>query len=63
MKKKLIIIDREKKARQDRLYRMSLTLEQRLDLVEELRLEAGKFLFEYPTRLRRIVTVIRRPQR
>jgi hypothetical protein len=31
-----------------------------LDLVERLRLEAGKFLYEYPARLRRTVEVVRR---
>ena len=31
-----------------------------LDLVERLRLEAGKFLYEYPARLRRTVEVVRK---
>jgi hypothetical protein len=31
-----------------------------LDIVERLRLEAGKFLYEYPARLRRTVEVVRR---
>ena len=31
-----------------------------LNLVEELRLQSGKFLYEYPTRLRRVVEVVRR---
>jgi hypothetical protein len=34
--------------------------EERLDLVEILRLEAGKFLYEYPTTFRRVIKVIRR---
>jgi hypothetical protein len=34
--------------------------EEALNLVEELRLQAGKFLYEYPTRLRRTVEVVRR---
>ena len=33
-----------------------------LDLVERLRIEAGKFLYEYPTTFRRIVKVIRKKQ-
>lgn len=33
-----------------------------LDLVEQLRKEAGKFLYDYPTAFRRIVTVVRRKQ-
>ena len=36
------------------------TPEGRLDLVEQLRLQAGKFLYDYPSRLRRTVTVIRK---
>ncbi len=31
-----------------------------LDIVERLRLEAGKFLYEYPARLRRTVAVVRK---
>jgi hypothetical protein len=34
------------------------TPEENLDLLELLRLEAGKFLYEYPTRFRRVFTVI-----
>ena len=33
--------------------------EKRLDLLEQLGLEAGKFLYEYPARLRRTVKVVR----
>ena len=33
--------------------------EKRLEIVEQLRLEAGKFLYEYPARLRRTVKVVR----
>lgn len=36
------------------------TPEERLDLVEQLRIHSGKFLYEYPTRLRRIIKVTRR---
>ena len=36
--------------------------EESLDLVERLRIEAGKFLYEYPTTFRRIVKVIRKKQ-
>ena len=36
--------------------------EESLDLVERLRIEAGKFLYEYPTTFRRIVTVVRKKQ-
>lgn len=34
--------------------------EERLDEVERLRLEAGKFLYEYPARLQRVLTAIRK---
>ena len=34
--------------------------EEALNLLEELRLRAGKFLYEYPARLRRTVEVVRR---
>ncbi len=34
--------------------------EKALDIVEQLRLEAGKFLYEYPTPFRRTVEVVRR---
>jgi hypothetical protein len=33
-----------------------------LDLVEHLRKEAGKFLYDYPTTFRRIITIVRRKQ-
>lgn len=33
--------------------------EERLNVVEQLRLQSGKFLYEYPTRLRRTVKVVR----
>lgn len=36
------------------------TPEERLDLLEKLRLESGKFLYEYPAGFQRIIKVIRR---
>lgn len=44
----------------DRRYWRSLTPEQRLEIVEQLRIEAGKFLYEYPARLQRVITVTRK---
>jgi hypothetical protein len=35
------------------------TPEKRLELVEQLRLQAGKFLYDYPARFRRVVKVVR----
>jgi len=60
MKKVVTITTHEKQAAQDRLFWKSKTPEQRLDAVEQLRLEAGNFLYEYPARLQRIITVTRR---
>lgn len=37
----------------------SLTSEQRLDMVEQLRLESGKLLYEYPAGFRKVFTVTR----
>ncbi|VGO12207.1 hypothetical protein PDESU_00758 [Pontiella desulfatans] len=36
------------------------TPEERLDEVERLRLEAGKFIYEYPARLLRVLTAVRK---
>lgn len=40
-----------------------VTPEERLDLVEQLRIEAGKFLYDYPTAFRRVITIVRKEQR
>jgi hypothetical protein len=60
---KLTITTHKEQAKQDRAYWQSRTPEERLDAVERLRLEAGKFLYEYPSRLRRVVAITRRAQR
>ncbi|MDX9973646.1 MAG: hypothetical protein RBU21_11740 [FCB group bacterium] len=60
MKKKLTITTHEEQAKQDRAYWMSRTPEERLDEVERLRLEAGKFLYEYPSRMERVVSITER---
>jgi hypothetical protein len=36
------------------------TPEDRLNILEQLRLEAGKFLYEYPTGFRRVFKIIRK---
>ena len=36
-----------------------LSPEEALDTLEQIRLGSGKFLYEYPSRLRRTVTIIR----
>jgi hypothetical protein len=49
--------DHDKDERQRRL---SMTPEERIDEVERLRIEGGKFLYEYPARFQRVVKVTRR---
>lgn len=34
--------------------------EERLDLVEQLRKQSGKFLYEYPTKFRRVIKITRK---
>ena len=46
--------------KEERARRLSMTPEERLNEVEILRLAGGKFLYEYPKRLRRIIKVTRR---
>jgi len=54
------ITTHEKLREEDRKFWKSLTPEERLDIVEQLRIEAGKFLYEYPARFQRIITVTRK---
>ena len=49
MKWKLTITNHEEQARSDREFWRSRSPEERLDAVETLRIEAGKFLYEYPS--------------
>lgn len=60
MDMKIKITTHEKLKEEDRKYWKSLTPEERLDIVEQLRIEAGKFLYEYPARFQRIITVTRK---
>jgi hypothetical protein len=55
----LSVTDRTSQAEADRATWRTRTPEERLDEVEALRLRAGKFLYEYPTRLRRLLAVAR----
>jgi hypothetical protein len=57
MKKTLTVTTHDAQSAADRDYWRSRTPEERLDAVERYRLEAGKFLYEYPTRLRRLLEV------
>ena len=45
---------------QDKNYKSNLSFEERLNIVERLRIESGKFLYEYPARFRRIIKIIRK---
>jgi hypothetical protein len=61
MEKTLKITTHHAQSEADRAYWRERTPEERLDAVEKLRLEAGKFLYEYPTRLLKILEITRRP--
>jgi len=63
MKKQLTVTNHAEQAEKDRAYWRERTPEERLDAVEILRIEAGKFLYEYPSRLRKVVSITRRPPR
>jgi len=55
----LAVTDPQAQTEDDRRAWRMRTPEERLDAVEALRVQAGKFLYEYPTRLRRLLTVAR----
>jgi hypothetical protein len=63
MERKLTITTYAEQAEQDWAYWLSRTPEERLDAVEILRLEAGKFLYDYPSRLQKVVSITRRKPR
>ena len=50
----------EEQQKEDRLFWKQQTPEYRLDALEQLRIEAGNFLYEYPTRLQRVIRVTRK---
>ena len=57
--RELRVTDVRTQAEEDRQAWRARTPEERLDEVERLRLQAGKFLYEYPIRLRRLLSVTR----
>lgn len=59
MDRTIKITTHQLQAESDRDYWRQRTPEERLDAVELLRLEAGKFLYAYPARLRRLLEVTR----
>lgn len=60
MKLKLTVTTNERQRESDHVYWLNQTEEARLTMVETLRMESGRFLYEYPTRLRRVITVTRK---
>ena len=62
MKKVIKITTHEQQSIEDRQFWRSQTPEYRLDVLENLRLEAGNFLYEYPAGLQRIIRVTRKTQ-
>lgn len=50
----------QEEARRDLNEYRRMSAEERLNLVELLRLEAGKVVYEYPARFRRILTIARK---
>lgn len=59
----LVLTDPTTQAAADRAAWRALSPEERLDMVERLRLEAGKFLYDYPCRLRKLLAVAGRCSR
>jgi len=57
--KELRVTDQQTQADEDRQAWRQRAPEERLDEVERLRIEAGKFLYEYPVRLRRLLSITR----
>lgn len=44
----------------DRDFWKTRSPEERLNAVEDLRIQSGKFLYEYPARLRRVIKITRK---
>ena len=59
----ITVTNHVEQAERDREFWRGRTPEERLDAVELLRIEAGKFLYDYPSRLRRVISVTRREPR
>ena len=60
MEKKITVTTFDKQAIEDRKFWKKQTPDYRLDILEQLRLEAGKFIYEYPARLQRVISVTRK---
>ena len=57
MEKKIIVTNVKEQKIQDLKSRCSKSPEKRLSEVEDLRIQAGKFLYEYPKRFRKIIRI------
>jgi hypothetical protein len=55
--KTFTVTDQRSQSNADRQAWRNRSAEERLDAVEQLRIEAGKFLYEYPVRLRRLLAI------
>jgi hypothetical protein len=60
MGKRLEVTTHAEQAARERERWRNSTQEERLAEVERLRLEAGKFLYEYPRQFRRVASITRR---
>ena len=60
MKKTLFVSTFKQEASEEQKYWSGKTPEERLDALEQLRLQSGKFLYEYPARLVKVIEVIRK---
>jgi len=56
-KKTFTVTDQRSPSNADRQAWRNRSAEERLDAVEQLRIEAGTFLYEYPVRLRRLLAI------
>jgi hypothetical protein len=54
---KLVVKKRDELDKEDDIPK---TPEERLELVEQLRIISGKFIYDYPARLRRVIKVVRK---
>ena len=57
---KLTVSSHQELQKAERQYWKSCSPSERLDQVERLRLESGKFLYDYPSRLQKAITVTRK---
>jgi hypothetical protein len=59
----IVFTDSASQAAADRAAWRALSPNERVDMVEQLRLQAGRFLYDYPCRLRRLLAIAGRTSR